>query len=144
MALREVEDYPFGNSKPQSGKSPRKPPVSKIDPQNCSSEFMRKLTPRQQLTSVDRLMKGTDPFATQKKPAQANRMMTRALSTARPCDEIVKPKNSEQESRRQSGRHFSAMASVKYKTVTGKLIGADRIEKTSRRLSTPGGWEEKA
>ena len=134
--LREAEGFPFSN-KEKSGKSRLQTPVPKIDPQNCSSEFMRKLTPRQQIASNDRLSKGKGLFPTQK-PSQGSRTMTRALSTARPADKVVKPKNTEQEVRRQSGRHFNAMASVKYKTVTGKIIGAERIENTSRRLSMPG------
>ena len=134
--LREADGFPSVNGKKQSGKSRQQAPVTKIDPQNCSSEFMRKLTPRQQIASVDRLTKSKDWFATQK-PAQ-RRQMTRALSTARPPDKIVKPTNTDQEGRRQSGRYFNANASVKYKTVTGKMIDADRIENTSRRLSMPG------
>ena len=93
--LREADGFPSVNGKKQSGKSRQQAPVTKIDPQNCSSEFMRKLTPRQQIASVDRLTKKKDWFATQK-PVQ-RRQMTRALSTARPPDEIVKPTNTDQE-----------------------------------------------
>jgi hypothetical protein len=133
------EDSPAGsNRKQQSGKTRAMSTISKIDPYNCSSEFMRKLTPKQQIASAERLTKGKPSFPAAKAP-QGARIMSRALSTARPPDKLVKPKNQHQEERRQSGRHFNAMASVKYKTVTGKFISADRIENTARRLSTVGG-----
>lgn len=139
-SLRDVDDdFPFGKVKKQrSDKKQAKPPVPKVNPFCCSSEFMRKLTPAQQMASMDRLTKGTPMFHASK-PAPGRRMMTRALSTARPPDQLVTPKNTAQESRRQSGRHFTAMASVKYKTVTGKIIGAERVENNARRLSTAGG-----
>jgi hypothetical protein len=138
-SLYDGDGFPFGSkrSKPESCKSRSKPPVPKIDPFCCSSDFMRKLTPRQQVASVEGLVKGK-PLFPAPTPAQGKRMMTRALSTARPPDELVKPKNAVQEERRKSGRHSNAMASVKYKTVTGKIISAEKIQNNAQRLSMVG------
>jgi hypothetical protein len=132
--------------KPASGsRRPSKQVVNKITPQNCSSEFMRKLTLQQQIASVDRLSNSHRQFLTDNKqtaPAATKlggRSMNRTLSVwERPADQVPSPKNEVAEGRRKSGKHYSATASMKYRTVTGKVVSADRIEHASRRMSTAG------